>query len=243
MKTILVGTAVFGCIRGPSGTGCDLGIEDSETVRFSGFYAVERDAEQAWRWTNGEGRIRVQKLDLGGGECYLRLLGWVPGGYQLRPRRRGARAHRSRPQDSPAGNRAGRLRACDPLDHLRPRRGRRQRRSAFARRDGHRRHGALLGLVSLTSHRPPAGSGRWSYFRCRRSALETKQLRRSVHPSVRALETAIREFIDASNTAGQPYVWTKTADEILTSIARFALRTADVHDRQNVMSRTTGTGH
>ena len=44
-------------------------------------------------------------------------------------------------------------------------------------------------------------------------------------------------------TAGQPYVWTKTADDILTSIARFALRTADVHDRQNVMSRTTGTGH
>ena len=69
------------------------------------------------------------------------------------------------------------------------------------------------------------------------------QLRRGVHPSVRTLETAIREFIDASNTAGQPYVWTKTADEILTSIARFALRTADVHDRQNVMSRTTGTGH
>ena len=50
------------------------------------------------------------------------------------------------------------------------------------------------------------------------AALETKQLRRGVHDSVRALETAIRNFIDASNTAGQPYVWTKTADEIVTSI-------------------------
>ena len=42
---------------------------------------------------------------------------------------------------------------------------------------------------------------------------------------------------------GQPYVWTKTADDILASIARFALRTVTVHDRQQVMSRTTGTGH
>ncbi len=75
------------------------------------------------------------------------------------------------------------------------------------------------------------------------AALETKQLRRGVHDSVRSLESAIRAFIDASNTAGQPYVWTKTADEILASIARFALRTVTAHDRQQVMSRTTGTGH
>ena len=34
-------------------------------------------------------------------------------------------------------------------------------------------------------------------------------------------ETAICAFIDVSNTAGQPYVWTATADEILASIARF----------------------
>jgi hypothetical protein len=61
-------------------------------------------------------------------------------------------------------------------------------------------------------------------------------LRRGVHDSVRSLESAIRAFIGASNTAGQPYVWTKTADEILASIARFALRTAAVHDRQQVMS-------
>lgn len=61
------------------------------------------------------------------------------------------------------------------------------------------------------------------------AALETKQLRRGVHDSVRALESAIREFIDASNTAGQLCVWTKTADEILASIARFALRTVTVH--------------
>ncbi len=55
--------------------------------------------------------------------------------------------------------------------------------------------------------------------------LTNKQLRRGVHRSVRALEAAIREFIDAHNTTGKPFVWTKTADEILGSIARFAQRT------------------
>ncbi len=55
--------------------------------------------------------------------------------------------------------------------------------------------------------------------------LTNKQLRRGAHRSVRALEAAIRNFIDAHNTTGKPFVWTKTADEILASIARFAQRT------------------
>ena len=65
------------------------------------------------------------------------------------------------------------------------------------------------------------------------AALETQQLRRGVHSSVRALETAIRTFIEASATplAGLD-VWKKTADEILASIAHFAARTSAVHDQQ-----------
>jgi transposase len=57
--------------------------------------------------------------------------------------------------------------------------------------------------------------------------LTNKQLRRGVHRSVRALEGAIRAFITAHNEDGKPFVWTKTADEILASIARFAQRTLD----------------
>jgi transposase len=55
--------------------------------------------------------------------------------------------------------------------------------------------------------------------------LTNEQLRRGVHRSVRALEAAIRVFIDTHNAAGTPFIWTKTADEILASIARFAQRT------------------
>jgi transposase len=61
------------------------------------------------------------------------------------------------------------------------------------------------------------------------SALTTKKLRRGVHRSVRELVAAIREFIDVHNRTGKPYVWVKTADEILASIARFAQRTLNAH--------------
>ena len=73
--------------------------------------------------------------------------------------------------------------------------------------------------------------------------LTTKQLRRGVYRSVRTLEAAIHEFIAAHNTGGKRFVWTKTADEIQASIARFAQRTLNVQPVSGHMSRTTGTGH
>jgi len=48
--------------------------------------------------------------------------------------------------------------------------------------------------------------------------LTDKQLRRGVHRSVRDLEEAIRAYIEAHNTAGKAFVWTKTADEILDRV-------------------------
>jgi transposase len=72
--------------------------------------------------------------------------------------------------------------------------------------------------------------------------LTNKQLRRGAHRSVRALEAAIRDFVDAHHDSPKPFVWTKTADEILASIARFAQRTADAQAAE-LISRTTGSGH
>jgi transposase len=74
------------------------------------------------------------------------------------------------------------------------------------------------------------------------AALTTKQLRRGAHRSVAQLEAAIQEFIDAHHVDPKPFVWTKTADQILASIARFAQRTSDAHAAQ-LISRTTDTGH
>lgn len=59
-------------------------------------------------------------------------------------------------------------------------------------------------------------------------ALRTeKQLRRGVHRSTQALQTAIRAYIAHTNEQPKPFVWTKTADEILASVARFCRRTSD----------------
>lgn len=72
--------------------------------------------------------------------------------------------------------------------------------------------------------------------------LTNKQLRRGAFRSVPQLKAAIQEFIDAHQVNPKPFVWTKSADEILASIARFAQRTADARAAQHV-SRTTVTAH
>ena len=51
--------------------------------------------------------------------------------------------------------------------------------------------------------------------------LTTKKLRRGAHRSMRALDADIRAWIAAWNNEPKPYVWTKTADQILESISRY----------------------
>jgi transposase len=58
--------------------------------------------------------------------------------------------------------------------------------------------------------------------------LTNKRIRRGVFRSVRELEAAIREYIDVHNEDPKPFVWTRTADQILASIARYARRTSVV---------------
>ena len=57
--------------------------------------------------------------------------------------------------------------------------------------------------------------------------LTTKKLQRGAHRSVRALNTDIRDWIATWNDNPRPYVWTKTADQILDSIARYCTRIND----------------
>lgn len=59
------------------------------------------------------------------------------------------------------------------------------------------------------------------------AAITEKQIRRGVHRSTRELETAIYRYIEHQNQSPKPFVWTKTADQILASIARFCERTLD----------------
>ncbi len=56
------------------------------------------------------------------------------------------------------------------------------------------------------------------------AVLTEKQLRRGVFRSTRELEEAIMRYLEATNENPRPFIWTKTVDEILATIARFCKR-------------------
>ena len=57
--------------------------------------------------------------------------------------------------------------------------------------------------------------------------LTTRQIKRGAHRSTRELEQAIRAYLSIYNDDPKPFIWTKTADEILASLARFCGRISD----------------
>lgn len=59
------------------------------------------------------------------------------------------------------------------------------------------------------------------------ATLTEKQIRRGVHRSTAELERAIESYLEISNADPQPFIWTKTADEIFASIARFCERISE----------------
>jgi transposase/transcriptional regulator with XRE-family HTH domain len=73
-------------------------------------------------------------------------------------------------------------------------------------------------------HFTPTGSSwlnqveRWFAY------LSTQKIRRGTHKSVEALEADIRAWITDWNTNPRPFTWTKTAEEILQSLARYLAR-------------------
>ena len=73
-------------------------------------------------------------------------------------------------------------------------------------------------------HSTPTGSSwinrveRWFAF------LTGQMIRRGVHRSGRALGEDIRVWIEDRNANPRPFVWTKTAEEILDSLARYLRR-------------------
>ena len=57
--------------------------------------------------------------------------------------------------------------------------------------------------------------------------LTTKWIKRAAHRSVRDLVASIRTWIANCNDDPKPYVWHKTADEILDSLASYCQRIND----------------
>ncbi|QNA75803.1 IS630 family transposase [Streptomyces sp. So13.3] len=85
----------------------------------------------------------------------------------------------------------------------------------------------LLAHPRFHLHFTPTGSSWLNLVERWFAELTNKQIRRGVHKSVQALEKDIRNWIAAWNTDPKPYLWTKTADEILERLASYLNRIPD----------------
>ena len=82
----------------------------------------------------------------------------------------------------------------------------------------------LLRHPRFVLHFIPKGSSWLNLVERWFAEITTKMLRRGVHRSVADLETDIRSWLDHWNENPRPYIWVKTADEILTNLARYCER-------------------
>jgi transposase len=73
--------------------------------------------------------------------------------------------------------------------------------------------------------------------------LADQMIRRGVHKSVQTLERDIRDWMKMWNQHPKPFVWKKTAEEILDSLARYLRRVSGQDTRNQLMSRTLDAGH
>ena len=70
--------------------------------------------------------------------------------------------------------------------------------------------------------------------------LSERKIKRASHRSTRELERDIRSFLKHTNEHPKPFIWTKSADQILASIRRFCQYTLDAHGKAR---RTSDSGH
>ena len=80
------------------------------------------------------------------------------------------------------------------------------------------------------THFTPTGSSWLNLVERWFSTLTVKRIRRGSFYSTRHLEAAIKDYLQTNNEDPKPFVWTKTADEILQALSRFC-------------SRISGTAH
>lgn len=90
-------------------------------------------------------------------------------------------------------------------------------------------HRWLLRHPRVHLHFTPTSASWLNLVECWFALLTTRRLSRGGFRSTRALEQAIKGYIASTNADPKPFVWTKSADEILESVARYCQRTNDSH--------------
>ncbi|TCC51495.1 IS630 family transposase [Kribbella pittospori] len=92
-------------------------------------------------------------------------------------------------------------------------------------------------------HFTPTGSSwlnqveRWFAY------LTDQKIRRGAYKSVQALEADTRAWVKSWNDDPKPFIWKKTAEEILDSLSRYLQRVTGQTARDQLMQRTSEAGH
>ncbi len=102
-----------------------------------------------------------------------------------------------------------------------PRRGRQTRCSTTAFRSSQEVGGRTDARGWLTQHPRRRGRRRDRLVERWFVELTNRTLRRSAHRGVAELEADVEQWIDAWNHGPEPFIWTKTADEVLDKLARY----------------------
>jgi transposase len=76
-------------------------------------------------------------------------------------------------------------------------------------------------------HFTPTGSSWLNLVERWFGELTSRKLRRGTHRSVRELNHDIRDWMEHWNENPHPYVWTKTAEQILDTLAAYCERITD----------------
>src|SRR3954452_13692771 len=88
-------------------------------------------------------------------------------------------------------------------------------------------HDWLLKRPRFHLHFTPTSASWLNLVECWFSLLNRRRLERGAFTSTVALEAAINAYIAENNADPKPFVWTKTADDVLASVARFCQRTSN----------------
>jgi transposase len=87
-------------------------------------------------------------------------------------------------------------------------------------------HDWLVKRPRFHLHFTPTSASWLNLVECWFALLSRRRLERGAFTSTSDLEAAIQAYIAETNIDPKPFVWTKTADDILASVARFCLRTS-----------------
>jgi transposase len=88
-------------------------------------------------------------------------------------------------------------------------------------------HDWLVKCPRFHLHFTPTSASWLNLVECWFALLARRRLERGVFTSTQELEEAIQHYIEDVNHNPRPFVWTKSADAILASIARFCQRTSN----------------